>query len=348
LRGSHLPARLVFGLLAAAMLVTCQSTPKATPTKDARTHPGISARDLMDVCWPEPGASSARVELNLVKEDGRVVDVLFDVSDLSLNSVGRCAREIAWNYPWGTDVPESLSVTPPVFRPSGWKYLAYVALVSEVEESRGLTRPGPLVRACLANGAGARPKIRYRVQTSPVRVSAFFEVESAANPMVDRRTKHDVPLTDSERCVTAVLAATAYPSSRNLELEFSDLAVAPPAAETASVALYFATPGVDPTGMVEEEALRSALGLQQQAVEACWEDALRRRAGLAGERTFRVRLDGVGRLLSTHIVPAVDRTAEAVDYILDRCLAGVLSSGKFPASGGNGAEFAYSWNFRLR
>lgn len=329
--------------------------PAPRPAERKRSRPTISVRSLMDVCWPRTAGATERVRLTFFLEEGRLKDIVFEPSGGASNATGRCLQQIAWEYPWPAEpvsIPEFLDVTPPAARPSGWYYLAYNTLLAEGAhgEDRGLLAPAPLVRACMSNGAGIRPHIRFRVQTHPVRVSVFFELSEVERPD-QRRTEADLATTDSERCIKAVLGATVYPGTRNFEMEFSDLTGAPPAAPGVDVAAYFA-PGeaADVSGTLEPMAVRERMAEQQASVAGCWEAALARRSGLFGARTFRMRIGTAGEVSFAHVIAnRSDRADEAEDFLLDRCIAEGLSKVRFPPiARGSGAEVAYSFIFARR
>ena len=189
-----------------------------------------------------PGALPSRVMLTFFKDAHRQLkDIVFETREGASNGTGRCMREIAWAYPWKEgEVPDTLELSPPVARPAGWVVLAYVSLLSELSysPSRGVLTPGPLVRACLENGSGARPQLRYRVQTGPVRVSSFTEVSAPDQPGA-RQSVTATPVTDSERCVAAVLGSTVYAGTRNFEFDFSDPQRIPDFAPVSEVSAYF-------------------------------------------------------------------------------------------------------------
>jgi hypothetical protein len=305
-----------------------------------RTRPSVSARALFDVCWPEPGAPSQKVTLTLVQQGGKLKDVVFE-SEGAPNTVGRCMQQIAWEFPWEGPPPEQLVLTPPAARPSGWTSLAYVTLLSEgsYTPERGLLRPAPLVRACLEGGAH-RKALRYRVQPHPVRVSVLDGERAGA----------DRAVTDAERCVEAVLAATVYPSSRVLELSFQDFNGAPAAAPAREVAAYFGPPGPPvPEGELDALVAKDRISARQPAVSACWDAALGRRDGFSGARTLRIRFSPDGAVAFAQVISnRSDRELEAADYLLDACLVGAVSSLRLPPPGGGGAELAYSWVFARR
>lgn len=327
--------------LAAALLALagCATAPQGASTPHP-TRPSVSARAMMDACWPEPGVPAQRVTLTFIQESGKLKDVVF-ASEGAPNTVGRCLQQVTWSYPWDGPIPEALVVTPPAARPSGWIYLAWVTLLGETSLTArpGILRPAPLVRACLEQGTSFRAGLRFKVQPQPVRVLLL-----SANGAPDRA------VTDSERCVEAVLAATAYPGTRTLDLSFPDFTGAPPAAPAREVAHYFGPAGPpQPEGTVDPMTAKERIATRQPAVAACWEEALARRAGLSGARTLRIRLTPDGGVAFAQVVAnRSDRDEEAVDYLLDACLVGAISSLRLPPPGGGGGEFAYSWVFAHR
>jgi hypothetical protein len=309
----------------------------------------------MDVCWPRAAGPAERVRLTFFRQEGRLKDIMFEPSGGASNATGRCLQQVAWEYPWSAEpggLPELMDVTPPAARPSGWHYLAYNTLLAEGAhgEDRGLLAPAPLVRACMASGAGIRPHIRFRVQTHPVRVSVFFELSEVGRPD-QRRTEADLATTDSERCIKAVLGAAVYPGTRNFELELSDLTGAPQAAPDAQVAAYFAPrEAAEVSGTLDPMVVRERMAENQPHVTGCWEAALLRRSGLFGARTFRMRVGATGEVSFAHVIAnRSDRPDEAEDYLLDRCIAEGLGRVRFPpVAQGGGAEVAYSFIFARR
>jgi len=328
-------------LLSLALSACRTAAPEGPASAPARTRPTLPARALMDACWPEPGVPGQKVTLTFFKEGATLKDVFFEAEGAP-NPVGRCLQQVAWLYPWEGALPETLAVTPPAQRPSGWTYLAYATLLAEggFSPERGLLNPAPLVRACLAQGTGYRRNLRFYVEPQPVRVS----VHDGERPGADRA------VTDSERCVEAVLAATVYPGTRPLELSFPDSTGAPPAAPAREVAPYFGPPGPpQPEGQIDPSAAKERITERQPAVSACWEAALVRRPELSGARTLRIRIGPDGAVVFGQIVAnRSDREEEAADYLLDACLARAVASLHFPPPGGGGAEFAYSWVFAHR
>lgn len=348
--------RFVLVAFAVTLLAAC-ATPRSTASSGPAVTPPVvqkprerrqSARALFDVCWPEFGSSAQRVVLTFIQSRSELKDVVFEAVEGAPNSTGRCMQEIAWQYPWRrSEIPATLSLSPPEVRPSGWTYLDYVALLGESLPrggNRGIADPAPLIRVCLDH-EGFRPHIRYRVQTQPVRVSVFSEVSRIEDP-AERRTESDAATTDAERCVQAVLASTDYATAKDFEFEFSDISGAPAPAPDADVALYFAKPGLSEMPL-PGEAVHEGLAHGQAAVGACWEAALQRRAGLFGARSVRVAVDASGHVTSAQVVSNRSTSRdEAVDYLLDRCLVEAVRAVKFEASAP--ASFTYSWVFARR
>ncbi|MHB8873810.1 MAG: hypothetical protein ACYC8T_09020 [Myxococcaceae bacterium] len=334
---------VVLGLLAAG----CKSGPPTAGQggavfREPLANPGAGAGAMMDVCWPPDAAegSAAKVSLTFFVKEGRLEDVIFEAGGGATNSVGRCIREVAWVYPWRPgEVPATLELTPPAQRPSGWAVLAYVRQISAMTygDDRGVLDPAPLVRACLSHGLGARPQLLYRVETSPL-----VRVMTHASGVTG-------PVSDSERCVVAVLAATRYPGSRGFELAFPGFEGAPAAAPLSEVAAYFAPAGAEVSaGPIDPALAREALSLRGPQVAACWESALARRAGLSGGRSVRLRVGPEGEVQFAHVVQNQSNSPqEAADLLLDRCLVGAAAGARFQRTGTSG-DVIYSWVFAQR
>lgn len=346
------PSATLAVLALAGLVAGCKTAPdlasdpaSAGPSLEAN----IPARELLDVCWPSFESPSQQVTLNFLKSAGRVQDIVFDTSHGLSNGVGRCAQEIAWLYPWPPNgAPDSLTITPPPARPSGWVYLAYLAMVNQASgvHEEGIDSPAPLVRACLQYGSGQREHLRYRVRTRPVHVTQFTELSAVDDPDF-RRTEADLAATDTERCVQAVLASASYSRTRNFEFEFSDLSRAPAPAPERDVAMYFDS-GVDRLPTLRADEVKLALSARQPAVAACWNAALKRRAGLSGGRSVHLRIRPDGSLSRVTIVGnESDVRDEAVDYLLDRCLVDAIAPAHFGAVTAVGAQASYSWVFAV-
>jgi hypothetical protein len=328
-------------------LAACKTVPEASSGQGgavfraAPTEAAASARAMMDVCWPAEAIARPEgqlVRLTFVQSGGHLDDVMFEAPGKAGNSVGRCLRQVAWAYPWKPgEAPAALELVPPARRPSGWVQLAYVRQLSAMSfgDDRGVLDPAPLVRACLARGLGARPQLVFKVEPAPVRVATFSDGPTRV-------------VSDTERCVLAVLAATQYPGSRGFELSFASLEGAPPPASADQVRAYFA-PGDVPAGSPLDPAVaREALQLRGPQVAACWEAALARRAGLAGGRSLRLRVGPGGEVVfATVVANQSNSSQEAADLLFDRCLVAAAEGARFPAAGVN-ADVIYSWVFAHR
>lgn len=275
--------------------------------------PALPASALFDVCWPLAPAPDASVKLVFMSGE-----VLFESND---NSTGRCMREIADSYPWGNERPRGeLVVTP---RPAtGWAVLAWVKLLSVTRfgPERGLLDPAPLVAGCLQKGG--RPGTFYAVRWGP---------------SLSVTTMPAGAVTDTERCIEAVLGATAWPSTRSFSIEF-------PGTQTsgADVSFYFA-PEHGAVAPIDPQRAHDALALTKPAVANCWEAALNRRAGLSGGRTVRISVGEDGSV--THVAVAAnasDARSTASDYLLDQCLVAAVKTARFGPGAG---DTAYSWVF---
>jgi hypothetical protein len=285
--------------------------------------------------------------LKIIPEGNRIRDVIFETEGGASNNVARCLREVAFTFPWPKGIPSSLDVTPPVARPSGWLYLAYIAMLNRGSANdRGILDPASLMRACFDRGA-IRPALRFRVHTRPVWVEPFVEMSPVNKP--HERFAEPVTLqSDAERCVEAVLASTAFPVARNFEFDFADLSRAPAPAPASEVAFYFpAENGRQFSGTLETERIQEGLAERRPAIAQCWEGALARRSELSGARRLEVRLRTTGRVVSAQVVPT-DGGPEVIDYLFDRCLVRAIEQAKFTSSTGGSARFAYTWMFGRR
>lgn len=310
----------------------------------AEEKPRFSARQLMDVCWPSDAKGPHGIVLTFFRtEAGGLKDVVFQAPEGASNSVGRCLLEVAWTFPWepGT-IPATLTVTPPLTRASGWQVLAYVRLLTRSQQAeRGLVDVAPLVAACLQHG-GAR-NLHYRVLSSPVRVSAL-------SPASDGELRLTDDVTDSERCVRAVLGSMVLPSTRGYELDFENEAGRPPPAAASEVAAYFPPKGATlDAKLLDPERVRETMQLRRAEVAKCWDAALARRPGLAGGRTLRIRVGEDGRVQFATVMPNQSSApTEASDYLLDRCLVEAIGAARFPNETGAPADTLYSWVFAAR
>ena len=286
----------------------------------------LPAEALYDVCWPDDATPQQRVTLVFQGAGG----IAFSALEGASNSTARCMREIATAYPWVEQPAGTVVVAPPVKGPSAWAALAWVRLLSASRygSERGELDPAPLVAACLARGGGARPGTR-------------FEVSRPGQPPL-----HVVPAatTDSERCVEAVLGATAWPSTRPFSLGFDDAARGAPQ-PAGDVGDYFAPPG-DSLAPLDPVRVKETLALRQPAVAACWDEALARRVNIGGGRSVRFRVGEGGAVQAAWVAGNVGSTPDtAADLRLDRCLLGVVRATRFEGGPGDGV---YTWVFASR
>ena len=277
----------------------------------------LPPESMFGVCWP-PGSTGA-VSLVFLPNDVR-----FETADGATNSTGRCLREIATTVVWSPR-PLQLTVLPPSGPVAGFVALAWVKLLSSTRygAERGLIDPAPLVRACLSLG--------------PVRAPTRFDVAHEPGFAV-----HTIPeaLTDSERCIEAVLSSTAWPSTRAFMLSFDDLAAAPSAQGDVT---FYATPKTSSSGPLEPTSTQGTLSLRQAAVSACWDEARARRAGIGGSRTIRFRTkDGAVTDAWFTAMPSTSMTAAVADYRFDGCLAAALKATRFGSATGDGV---HTWVF---
>lgn len=285
--------------------------------------------------------------LQLLWEGRQLKDVMFETHGGASNTTGRCLRQVLWEYPWRADVPQTVELSAPKAPPSGWAVLEHVRLLSSTggqPSGRGVLDAIPLVHACLRNGTGLRPGVVFYVQTQPVRVFPLI-----AGP--GQSYAASFVANDSERCVQAVLASTLYPSVRPYKFDFARGAAPGEPAALDDVAHYFEPKGLpDAPGAMDMSMAKAALQGLNPKISVCWESALDRRAGIAGSRTLRIRVQSSGAVAFAQVVSdrALSGDAEAIDYLLDRCLAQVVTAAKIPPPEGGAAELAYTWNFALR
>jgi hypothetical protein len=288
--------------------------------------PLVSVEKLFAVCWPQDALASQRVKLSWLGED-----VIFEPSGGASNSTGRCLREIAVTVPRASRPAGVIEVAPPAAQPiDGWAVLAWVKLLSSTRftAERGLLDPGPLVRACLERAGGLRPSTSFLVRHVP-------EPEIRVIPSAS---------SEAERCVEAMLGATAWPSSRELFFELKGVAGAPPPAPLAEVEAYF-SPGPASGGALDPSVVKDSIHLLQPKVALCWNTALSRRIAIQGSRTFRFRVDQAGAVARAWVAGSVAEGPVAADVLLDRCLAAALKTAHFPPAAGDGI---YSWVFASR
>lgn len=281
--------------------------------------PVVPVERLFEVCWPATAAPSERIALSTAG-----ADVVFEAKGGASNSTGWCVREIATSIP-GRPFTGALEVGPPKEPPELWAVLAWVKLLSPSRygPEKGLLDPASLAAACVESGRPGAGVVA--VEHAPLLVVRGFRQ------------------LDAERCLEAVLASTAWPSPRELRMRLGTPAprdVVP----AGDVAHYFAPPG-EARGTLEAQTVRDTLRAQGAKVSACWNEALTRRAGLGGGRTFRFRTDEAGQVTAAWISTTLSDAPPAVDAILDRCLAEVLRGVRFPGTSGDGV---YTWVFASR
>lgn len=334
----------------ACVVAACRTVAPAASAPSARETPHLPAERLMEACW-EPGAPpEARVHLVFFTDGSALRQVSFDAVGGATPAVGRCAREVALSYPWpegGT--PERLVLAPPMGRPSGWAQLAYVALLAEdraklvgsgSDDTAGLLNPAPLVHACLKQKGEVPTTARFRVQTHPTHVD--LAVDGPGGP------RFEVPRTRTERCVAAVLGATAWPNRRGYELDFHRWEDAPPPATPETVAAYFPD---DATKLpsLGADVVQEAMARLRPAVSVCWEGTLRRRPELVGGRSVQMVVEVDGSVKTATVTDhRSDAIEEAGDYLLDRCLLGALTQLRFRPPGTGPTRASYSWVFAHR
>lgn len=283
----------------------------------------LPAEALYAVCWPQDALAAQSVTLSFL--DG---DVVFAVAEGASNSTGRCLREIATTSPLASRPRGDVVVRPPKQPIDGWAALAWVELLSSTRygPERGVRAPGPLVAQCMAKAGPLRPGASFVVRHTP-----GFEVRAVPQAVAD-----------AERCVEAVLAATAWPSTRELFFAFESRTGAPPA--VGDVEAYVSPPLS--TGVALDPAqVREVVRLGGPKVAACWDEALVRRTSIGGGRTFRFRVDDTGAVTAAWVAGTMSDGPTAADYVLDRCLAGVLRSLRFAPLAGDGV---YTWVFATR
>jgi hypothetical protein len=308
-----MPDRMTW--LSLTLLVGACATAGPSPgfREVAVEKPALPGTALLDVCWKE-GATEP-VKLVFMPSE-----VLFEAAD---NSTGRCMREIADTYPWGAERPTGELVLKPA-APGGWAVLAWVKLLaaSRFGPERGLLDPAPYVAACLAKGS-LRSDTAFAIRYGPALTVSVLPAGA---------------ITDTERCVEAVLGATAWPSSRPFTLSFSSGGGPAPSGE---VGQYFASE--KPVTPIDPQRVHDALMTIKPAVATCWETALNRRAGITGGRTVRISVGDDGRV--THVAIAAnasDARASAADWLLDQCLVQAVKTARFGPGAG---DTAYSWVF---
>ncbi len=289
---------------------------RAAPV-DAPTMP---MQAMFALCWPATASAQERVKL-LPLPGG---DVTFEVKNGASNSTGWCLREIITSYPVAQRPTAAQELAPPVAPVELWAALAWVKLLApgRFGPERGLLDPAPLAAACFAKGT-------VRAGTIAVEHSPGLSVRGLAS-------------IEAERCLEAVLASTAWPAPKDIRMRL----VAPPRGLVpgGDVSLYFA-PESEALGVLDAQTVRDTMRTISPKIGACWNETLVRRAGIGGGRTFRLRTDQNGQLVSAWVSSGLTDGAPAVDAILDRCIAQSIKGLRFPGTFGDGA---YTWVFATR
>jgi hypothetical protein len=310
--------------VALALLGACKTTEGPSGQGGARFEvtapdaPAVPLEALFDICWPATSTPGQRVTLTT-----RGAELTFEVQGGASNSVGWCLRELATSVPSALRPSEKREVGPPPSPPSLWAALAWVKLLApgRFGVERGLLDPAPLAAACIERGA--RPGL-VQLEQLPV------------------LTVRGLPGLEAERCLEAVLGSTAWPSPKELTLQ-----VGPPPRSVAAagdVAHYF-SPDSEPGPPMDPQLIRETMRGASGQVSACWNEALVRRAGLGGSRTFRFRTDDAGRVTIAWVASALAEGPVAADYLLDACLARVVRGLRFVGARGDGL---YTWVFATR
>lgn len=288
------------------------------PPADA---PAVPMEAMFGLCWSPNAASIERIVLTPLPGG----DVTFEAKNGASNGTGWCVREIATSYPASMRPSAALELAPPPAPVELWAALAWVKLLSgsRFGPERGLLDPAPLVAACLERGTVREGAIA--VDQTPVLAIRGLS-----------------PVIDSERCVEAVLAATAWPAPKDLRLRLT----APPRSILAAgtVDHYFAPEG-DAKGVLEAQTVKETMRGLSGKIGGCWNETLNRRAGVGGSRTFRLRTDDNGVLVAAWVSSGLSDGVPIADALLDACIARTIAGARFPGTSGDGA---YTWTFALR
>lgn len=287
------------------------------PAVDAPTVP---MEAMYPLCWPATASAQERVKL-LPLPGG---DVTFEVKNGASNGTGWCLREITTSYPLAQRPTAQVELAPPNQPVELWAALAWVKLLSpgRFGPERGLLDPAPLAAACLAQGSVREGVIA--VEHSPV------------------LTVRGLASLEAERCLEAVLASTAWPAPKDLRMR---LVPAPRGVTAAGDVSHYFGPDAAANGVLDAQTVRDTLRTLSPKIGACWNETLARRAGIGGGRTFRLRTDRDGVLVSAWVSSGLTDGPPAVDALLDRCIAQSLRGVRFPGTAGDGA---YTWVFATR
>jgi hypothetical protein len=289
--------------------------------------PRVGALELVAACWPD-GASGS---VTFSRAGDR--DLRFEAAPPSLNPTARCQREVLLTAPDGlAAVGSGLTLSPPQGPLSGWVVLAWARLLNEGRygPEKGLLDAAPLVRACLAQGMGLRGAPTFTVDPEGrPRVQVVSESGSVG------------AVTDTERCVEAVLGAAAWPNSRAQRFRLTGAVGAP--APQGDVAPWFGGAGPERPAL-DPAAVKESLAAHKAEIFTCWEQAIARRPELEGGRSVRLRAGPDGAVTQVTVVGNLtDARSMPGDYVFDQCVVGVVSRTRFP----QGGESVYSWNFAL-
>lgn len=219
-----------------------------------------------------------------------------------------CARGIITSYPVAQRPTAEQELAPPTAPVDLWAALAWVKLLApgRFGPERGLLNPAPLAAACFGKGT-------VRDGVIAVEHSPILSVRGLASIEAEH--------------IEAVLASTAWPAPKDIRMKL----VAPPRglAAAGDVSHYFA-PDSDALGVLDAQTVRDTMRTISPKIGACWNETLVRRAGIGGGRTFRLRTDQNGQLVSAWVSSSLTDGAPAVDAILNRCIAQSIAGLRFP------------------
>lgn len=310
--------------MAVGLLAACKTAEGPSGQGGARFRETVSEATtvpleaLFGVCWPQTATPGQRVTLTPAGSD-----LTFEVEGGANNSVGWCLRELATSVAPAQRLSSKTVVTPPASPVSLWAALAWVKLLApgRFGPERGLLDPTGLAASCVEKGAR----------------TGLVQVEHT--PLLAVR---GLPPLEADRCLEAVLGTTAWPSPKDLTMTVSPV---PRGIAAAGDVTHYFSPEGDPGPPMEPQLVRETMRSASAAVSACWNEALVRRAGLGGARTFRFRTDADGRVTHTWVAAALAEGPVASDFVLDACLAKVVRGLRFPGGTGDGL---YTWVFASR
>lgn len=282
--------------------------------------PQTPAATMFGICWPETASPLERITLTTLPNG----DVTFEAKGGASNGTGWCLREIVTSYPSDQRPKGSLELSPPSAPVDLWAALAWVKLLSPSRfgPERGLLDPAPLAAACLSRGTTRGGSVA--IEHAPALVVRGFTS------------------LDAERCLEAVLGATAWPAPKSVRLALSSV---PRGLEAAGDVGHYFAPETASRAVLDSQIAKETLRARGAEISACWNEALSRRAGLAGARTFRFRTDDSGTLVAAWVASSVAEGPIAADALLDRCIAKAVTGVRFVGSSGDGV---YTWVFASR